>query len=205
MSLIIPYEEKLYSKEGAFINPNGEIIFTYGQHEGFASEFCNGKDYQFLSEVKYGWSYYSSHFEEFKEAYNFDGEKEDIDVYKSTMLTKEQLELYKLWLESYEFSRRNLLSDFMVYLLGFDKVETVMRRAITTTTPQPHIRFYNYYLMDWYIDHQTPMKFNKDTGHFEYDQKEDWFLKYNEDRQVESEINEIKSKVLVKDRHLFFK
>ena len=39
MSLIIPYEEKLYSKEGAFINPNGEIIFTFGGHEKFAKRF----------------------------------------------------------------------------------------------------------------------------------------------------------------------
>ncbi len=207
MSLIIPFEEELYPKEGAFIKPSGEIIFTYGKHERFASNFCNGNDYTFLSEVKYGssWSYYASYFEEFKREYNFDGEREDIDVYKTTMLSKEQLELYKLWLENYEFARRNLYSDFMVYLLNFDKVETVMSRAITTTSSQPHLRFYNYYLMDWYIDCQPPMYFNENNGKFEYSSTDDWYLKYAEDRQIEIEINKIKSKVLVKDRHLFFK
>lgn len=207
MSLVIPYEDKLYNNDGAFISPEGEIIFTYGEHERFARNYCNGENYQLLSDVKdgSGWSYYASHFDEFKKNYNFTGEREDIDVYESSKLTKEQLELYKLWLENYEFARRNLYSDFLIFLLGFDKVETVMRRAITTTNPEPHIRFYNYYLMDWYIKHLPLMKFNKDTGRFKYDQQEDYSLKSKEDRQAESEINEIKSKVLLKDRHLFFK
>lgn len=151
------------------------------------------------------WSYYASHFEEFKKNYNYEGEREDIDVYKSSKLTSAQLELYKLWLENYEFAHRNLYSDFLVYLLGFDKVETVLRRAITTTYPQPHIRFYNYYLMDWYIDRHLPMKFNKDTGHFEHVSRKDCLFESKEDRQFESEINEIKSRVLLKDRPLFFK
>ena len=80
-----------------------------------------------------------------------------------------------------------------------------MRRAITTTSRQPHIRFYNYYLMDWYIDKKTPMKYNEKTGLFEYDEPKDWMIYYNEDRKVEDEINEIKAKVLRKDRHHFFK
>ena len=196
---VIPYKDKLYNSKGAFINQNGEFIFTNEGHESFASDFCKGKDYQFLSSLS------DNHFEEGKD------KKYDIDPYKSSKLTKEQLELYKLWLNERLTNYKSYLklgkecSDFLVYLLGFDKVETVMRRAITTTSPTPHIRFYNYYLMDWYIDHQSPMKYNKDTGYFEYDEREDCFFKFKEDRKVESEINEIKSKVLLKDRHLFFK
>ncbi len=119
-------------------------------------------------------------------------------------MTKEQLELYKLWLDDYDFSRMYDLSDFLVLLLSFDKVETVMRRCITTND-QPHIRFYNYYLMDWYIKHLTPMKYNKQINKFEHDEKEDWLIRYNEDRRVAEEIDEIKAKVLKKDRPLFFK
>ena len=47
--------------------------------------------------------------------------------------------------------------------------------------------------------------YNEETGLFEYDEPKDWIIYYNEDRKVESEINEIKSKVLRKDRHHFFK
>ena len=182
MSSIITYDSNLGNGDGAFITPNNEIILTYGEHEGFAAKYCSGIDY-----------FYSSLSDKNK------------NPYASSKLTKEQLELYKLWLEQNEFYRRKMRSDFMVFVLGFDKIETIMRRAITTTSRQPHIRFYNYYLMDWYIDKQTPMKYSEETGLFEYDEPKDWMIYYNEDRKVEDEINEIKAKVLRKDRHHFFK
>ena len=157
MSLIIPYKEKeLYNNEGAFIKPNGEIIYTYGLHEIFSKKYCNGDLYNFLYNCihpdsilsRYDNTSLSEWFECLKAYYNYKGTIEDIDEYSSSKLTSEQFKLYKLWLDKYEFSRSNLFSDFMVYLLEFDKVETVMRETITTTTPNSHIRFFNYYLMD---------------------------------------------------------
>ena len=169
MSLIIPYKEKeLINNEGAFIKPSGEIIFTSGEHERYAHDYCYGTSYS------------------------------------STKLTKEQQELFEQWLDKYEFSKCNLYSDFMVYLLSFDKIETVMRETITTINPNPHIRFFNYYLMDWNIIEQPPMKYNSDTGLFEYDRNNS-YLGNSEDREVENEINEIKAKVLKKERPLFFR
>ena len=35
MEIIIPYEERLNIEEGAFIDPDGNIIFTYGDHNSF--------------------------------------------------------------------------------------------------------------------------------------------------------------------------
>lgn len=207
MSLIIPYKEKeLYDNEGAFIKPDGEIIYTYGLHETFSSKYCNGQLYDFLNRCIYDKDdkMITEWFEYLKVHHNFKGTKEQIDEYSSSELTQEQLKLYKLWLDKYEFSRRNLLSDFMVYLLSFDKVETVMRETITTTNPNPHIRFFNYYLMDWDIFEQPPMKYNSNTGLFEYDE-DNWYLGKNEDKEAEEEIEEIKAKVLKKDRPLFFK
>lgn len=172
MSLIIPYKEKeLINNEGAFIKPSGEIVFTAGNHEAYAHDYCCG-------------SRYSSN--------------------NSTKLTKEQQELFEQWLDRYEFSKRNLYSDFMVYLLSFDKIEIVMREAITTTSLNPHIRFFNYYLMDWNIFEQPPMKYNCDTGLFEYDRNKS-YLGNSEDKAAENEICEIKAKVLKKDRPLFFR
>ena len=120
-------------------------------------------------------------------------------------LTIEELILYKYWLEQKGFNRKEMSSDFLVSVLGFDKVLTLMKKAIATTSLEPHIRFYNYYLMDWYIDITNRMVYNEKTGTFEEVQRQDWVLRYNEDRKVEEEINKIKSKVKLKDRTYFFK
>ena len=204
MSLIIPYEDNLFSSEGAFIMPDGQITYVGVGHEWFAYDYCKGNNFQFLSDVKTGWSYYSDHFEEFQKEYNFIGAKEDLDPYMTTKLSPEQLMLFKNWEELYEFSRC-FFSDFLVYCLGFDKVETVMRRAITTTNPNPHIRFYNYYLMEHDIDCQRPMRFNEETGLFKYIDDNPYSFANKEDRDAEAEINDIKKRVLKKDRPLFFK
>ena len=51
MDLIISYEDKLEKNEGAFIDQNGKIIFTYGEHEKYAKDFCDGKNNQLLTYV----------------------------------------------------------------------------------------------------------------------------------------------------------
>lgn len=204
MAIIIPYEEKLYTNEGAFIDPNGNILFTYGRHLGFATNYCLGRKYDYLLRLRYGNTYDPNAFEDYKREQNYQGRQEDIDIYSSSQLKNEQLELLKLYLDDFYFARQYDFSDFLVFLLHFDKVETVIRRCITTTDSQPHIRFYNYYLMDWRIDHQAPMKFNSETSTFEYDEKDDWVVS-QDDKEAEEEIKEIKSRVLIKDRPLFFK
>ena len=119
MSLIIPYKEKeLYDNEGAFIKPDGEIVYTYGLHESFSREYCDGQLFKYLLKCIDPSSIFASSsdcgtladwFEVLKRDYNYTGTKEEIDEYSSSKLTKEQLKLYKLWLDQYEFSRRNLL------------------------------------------------------------------------------------------------
>ena len=77
MSLIIPYKEKeLYDNEGAFIKPDGEIIYTYGLHETFSGKYCNGEEYEYLSRLRYGntydpnaFEYYKKGLDEIKESY----------------------------------------------------------------------------------------------------------------------------------------
>lgn len=119
-------------------------------------------------------------------------------------LTAEEAAIFKNWLSEYGY-KRELCSDFLVQVLGFDKVETVLRRVITTTSREPHVRFYNYYLMDWCIDNRRPIRYNEETGLFEYDKSDEWISMFNGDKAVEDEINEIKANVLVKERHYFFK
>lgn len=198
----IPYKDDLYRKEGAYFNPSGEVIYTYGEHERYAADYCKGKDFDFLSSIKGGYSYES--FEEYKKRTGFKGTIDDLDVFKSSKLTQKELELFKLWLESDKCCGKNLYSDFMLYLLGFDKVETVTRRMISTTSIDPHIRLFNYYLMGWNIKRLAPLKLNKQTGIFEFDSDILWTQSI-EDRDAEKEINTIKSRVLSKDIHLYLK
>ena len=120
-------------------------------------------------------------------------------------LTKDELILYKRWLQENEEVKRKMSSDFLVCVLGFDKILSLMKKAIVTTSYEPHIRFYNYYLMDWYIDVRKKSVYNESTGMFEFIEREDFSIKYNEDRKMESEINEIKTYVKLKDRHHFLK
>jgi len=93
----------------------------------------------------------------------------------------------------------------MVYILGFDKVETIIKKTITTACQYPHIRFYNYYLMDWDIECHTAIKFNEENGLFEYDKKYEYLISSSEDRYYKNEIEDIKTSVLKKDRPYFFK
>lgn len=140
----------------------------------------------------------------YKKSTNFDGSIDEIDIYKTSKLSSSELKLLKLWIESKNYRYRDMFSDFLVFVLGFDKVETAMRRAITTTTSMTHVRFFNYYLMDYYIKRFPKMKYNSQSGLFE----KDTFLQfkdYSEERKAIDEIKEIKSKVLLKDRHLFFR
>ena len=102
-------------------------------------------------------------------------------------------------------NKRKMCSDFLVDVLGFDKILTNMRKSITTTTLEPHMRFYNYYLMDWYIDIRKRSVFNEEKGIFEFIEPDISSIKYIEERRLEDEIKDIKSKVKLKDRHYFLK
>ena len=87
-------------------------------------------------------------------------------------LTKEELILYKYWLEQNDFNKARRCSDFLVDVLGFDKIVKNVGKTITTTTALPHIRFYNYYLMDWNIDVRKRTIFNEETHIFEFENRE---------------------------------
>ena len=128
-----------------------------------------------------------------------------INLYDIDRLSIEELNLYKLWLNLNNFNKRGMSSDFLVDVLGFDKILKVMRKTITTTSLEPHVRFYNYYLMDWYIDIRKRLAYDEKTGFFLEINKKEAFIISSFDREMEEEINEIKSKVKLIDRKYFFR
>lgn len=203
MKQIIPYNPKLRNCNGAFIKPNNEILYVNNNHENFAMNYCQGEYYYLLNAIKNNYPAYD--FDEFKLEFNLNINKEDIDIFSSSSLTKEQLKLFKLWLSNHQFDHKTFYTDFLVCLLGFEKVENIIKETITTSNQYPHIRFYNYYLMDWNIDCYPKIKYNSNNNIFEFTSKDNIFVASYLDREYEEEINEIKSKVLIQDRHYFFK
>lgn len=180
MSLILPFDENIYENGSAFVKPDGSLLYTFGTHESFAYNYCCGEDYLLLKDNK------------------------DVDEYGTSMLTPEQLALFKLWIEKYTFFKNNMYADFMVSVLGFDKIEVSRQEAITTTCANPHVRFFNYYLMDWRVYESPLLAYNSSTDTFE-EQKKSLFAKTSEEMEYEKELDEIKSRVLIKYRPLFFK
>ena len=175
MSFIVPYENTIVTSDGAFITPNNKIILV-DSHEIFSYEYCNGPNSFLLG---------------------------NSDMSKSK-LTKEQLELYKLWLKSTK-NPKSIHSDFMIYVLGFDKIQTIMKRTIITTTNHPYIKYYNYYLMDWRIEQMRKKRYNKEIGNFEFETFNEWINTCDKDREIKEELDEIKSKILKKDRTPYLK
>lgn len=71
-----------------------------------------------------------------------------------------------------------------------------------TTSEIPYIKYYNYYLMDWSIERQSKMIYNHEINEFILSNN-DHDIDIN--RETKLELDEIKKKILMKDRTLFFK
>jgi len=203
MTEIIPYYSELGPHNGAFIRPDGKILLINdNKHEEFAERYCNGRDYNILTGSVFGPATSAQSLLEAQR--ELEEAKKGVDIFRTSRLTKSQLLRYKKWLEKYKIDNKSLYADFLVFVLSYDKVETRISNLITTTALEPHVRFYNYYLMDWTINPQKPLI---------YDAKEDFFHLQEDqipisdyaDREAEEEIEEIKAKVLLKDRPYFFK
>ena len=108
--------------------------------------------------------------------------------------------LFELWKDSKYISEE----DFLVCVLLYDKVENVLNRSITTASPRPYERLYNYYLMDWDIIRQKPIIYNEEKKAFEK-LHTGWEYSDQIDLEDKYEIEEIKKNVPFEDRYLFLK
>ena len=178
MALTVEYNDKL-TKNGAFIKPDGNfLLLKDNNHELFAQNYCIGHTLQ---------------------------KNEIIKDFSNTQLNETQIYLFRQWLNKVYYNENNkyTILDFYVLCLRFDKAEKIVRHTITTSSTTPHIRFYNYYLMDYIINCKNPLQFDPTTNVF-FEQPN--MLQYSyEDREAEEEIKEIVSRVRKPDRHLYFK
>ena len=110
-----------------------------------------------------------------------------------------------------EISIRNLsqcksyirtISDVMVLMLGFDKVERI-RRTITTTKPNINEAFFNYILMDFNI-YQIPKLVYNEENIFSI-QSQNAFIKNGIERECEEEIKIIKKYIPLNERSKYFR
>ena len=212
MSIVIPYDPDLEHLLGAFISPGGEIIRCANMHETSARKYCDGELFNMLSKfiyyekrpnipVPFDYGTRDMWFDVLKRDYNYQGTKEEIDEYSSSPLTSEQLKLYKKFIIQY-MKYGTIWSDFLVQVLAYDKVETQLHKTISTTSPNPYNRFYNYCLMDWNILSMYALKYNEELGIFVVDDSRCFT---DEDRETFEEIERIQEEVDLKDRHYYFK
>lgn len=96
-------------------------------------------------------------------------------------------------------------NDFLVQLIGLDKVENKWAKTITTSRLNINETFFNYKIMDWNIKQMPRFVINKEEGKIKLlDQSN--FLRTNSignEREYEEEINLIKKKVPYNERHKY--
>lgn len=206
MATILPYVQNINNNEGAFIDQNGNIIYATSNPIETARKIILGGDYNLLKELKEKENLTSSDIRYLKRNFSIKrNEIKALDEYMTSKLTSHQLDLWEKWLSQYDYDGFRRAQDFLVLVCNYDRIESMGRQYITTACDTPHIRFFNYMLMDWDIDTKSPIIWDPNENAFI--QKESFCNESinSQDKEYAQEIDNIKSQVLVKDRHLFFK
>ena len=205
MSIVIPYDKTLGYDQGALITPDGKLLYVGKNHEDYARRYCNGTEYEY--EPVTG-AHIANKTRNQQLEYQIRKTAKDIGenphYFSTSKLSKEQLEKYRLWLETMDTYSNEEALDFLVLVLAFDKVETNVHNIITTTSAIPHIRFYNYYLMNWQILVHDRMVYDPEQNKYVYSSDNQTFTPTS-DREAEEEIQEIKKTIKFEYRPYFFK
>jgi len=78
-------------------------------------------------------------------------------------------------------------------------------RIITTSSPIPNERFYNYLLMDWVIHRLPRYIYNEQTGIFEKESDFYSFYQTEKEQKLDQEIQSIKKLVPIRERYKYFR
>ena len=189
LSDILPFIDKFHSHIGNFIKPDGSIISLNVTHEEFSKDYCRGESYFTLIKKKsYDYSEYLELLNCFSVLYHRDlswGE------YITSHLTKEEFLSYLAWEREHPYDS----TGFLIQVLGWDKIESLSVRSITTSCPNPHVRFYNYYLMDWEIYSLDKLKYDQETSSFISSSIDEFSIQSKNDVHYDEELVKIKKNI----------
>lgn len=94
-----------------------------------------------------------------------------------------------------------LSKELLVLFLGYSKIETVLRKTITTSVKNPNEVFYNYKLMDFDIIRIPSLIYDKNTNTFRIEETSNYSCGL--ERELESDIELIKKYVPYDQRDKF--
>lgn len=177
MDLIVPFVDNLYHNGGKFIKPDGTILYSEQAHALFARNYCE----QFIINSK--------------------------KVQKSDkFLTQKEIELLELWKKYYVKKAYDgiefLYSDFLTYVLGWDKI--CSNRTIVTIDQHPHYRLFNYYLDGWEFELINPYSVKNGEFVLGFDPNMNFESKYGKEREYQKKGEQILKLVKPEDVHLYF-
>ena len=190
MSIIVPYcGDNIRNTAGAFIKPNGEIIYLKKNdlmHLDYADNYCRGSEYKSLFERRHREKDYS------------------IDPFSSSMLSPKELKVYKaVKFSDLGIDELDFMTDYLCWdLIRIGNVSTGM--LIVTSSPQPCVRFFNYEIMEVPIERRRRfIGVTSDRSKLIWYENNELDEAENDDYRVR--IRKIKEETALKDRPLFFK
>ena len=107
-------------------------------------------------------------------------------------------------MKKYNIKSNDIQEDFLVKVLSYDKVNFKADNIIVTSSLVPHMRFYNYYLMDYSINAYSKLIYNEEANDF-FETSYMYGINAYQDDEYAEEIREIKGKTLLKNRYIFLK
>lgn len=161
-------EEEIHTMPGKnvfyYVEPNGNVIKPssdlYNYPELFAKEYCLGKDYDYICNVKNG----IKKFEEFRKKYilyNIPSSPNDIDEFMSGKLNEEEKKLLVRYLYAWLNREINVgegdkYGTFLISVLGYDKIN-VRNKTIVTASENSLFKYQYFSKNGWTIINAKPI------------------------------------------------
>ena len=186
---ILSYFDDFKTNIGNYIRPDGSFISLNVVHEEFAKNYCRGDSYLQLVELRNkNINEYQKLLLSYSNIFNRDI---SYNEYITSKLSDEELDLYIIWNSKNKYNS----TDFMVRVLGWDKIDSLSSKTIATSSYIPHIRFYNYYLMNWNVNHVDKLVYDNKENDFINFKVDDFSLIKLKDAKYAEEIYEARDDI----------
>ena len=123
-------------------------------------------------------------------------------ILNTNILNKEELKLLRIWLKT---NKDASFCDFLVYVLGYDKIITDTCKAIVTTSSMPYKKYYNYALYGYRIESHLPQIYDKKEKVFVPSMDELYVVERTKDQEIEDEIFSLKKSINPSELYKYLK